>query len=253
MVAFSFNAVGVKPNVALEAIPTGLYPVMITKSEEKPTKAGNGSYIEFEMTVQGGEFAGRKVFDRLNTNNPNSKAVEIAYSTLSAICHVTNRLQMTDTTQLHGIPFIAVVSKLPRDDQPSQMTNEVKGYKDINGNDPGVQGGGAQTSAAPSWAGGQQQPPQQQIQQQASVQQVQYQQPVQQVQQQAPVQQQQPAWVPPGQQAQPVQVVQQPVVQQAQQPVQQQPVQQVQQQQTPPPADASAPPPWVLNAAPAAA
>lgn len=238
MVAFSFNAVGVKPNVALEAIPTGLYPVMITKSEEKPTKAGNGSYIEFEMTVQGGEFAGRKVFDRLNTNNPNPKAVEIAYSTLSAICHVTNRLQMTDTTQLHGIPFIAVVSKLPRDDQPSQMTNEVKGYKDINGNDPGVQGGGAQTSAAPSWAGGQQQPPQQQIQQQAPVQQVQ--------QQQAPVQQQQPTWVPPGQQ-------QQPVVQQAQQPVQQQPVQQVQQQQTPPPADASAPPPWVLNAAPAAA
>ncbi len=185
MVALNFNAVGVKPNVALEAIPSGQYPVMITKSEEKPTKKGDGRYIELEMTVQSGEFQGRKLYDRLNIHNPNPQAVDIAYATLSAICHVTGRLQMQDTGQLHGIPFIAVAVKIPRDDRPQQMTNEVKGYKDINGNDPGFAGTVANTAAqppqqAPNWA----QPPQQPVQQ-APVQQVQQpvQQPVQQTQQ----------------------------------------------------------------------
>lgn len=177
MVALNFNASGVKPNVALEPVPTGMYPVVIVKSDEKPTKAGTGSYIELEMQIQNSphvpqEFHGRKVFDRLNINNPNQTAVDIAYATLSAICHVTGVLQMTDTQQLHGRPFIAVVSKVPRDDRPDTMTNEVKGYKDMNGNDPGfsgqVQGGGQ-----PGWAGngGGGQPAQQQQPQQTQTQQ----------------------------------------------------------------------------------
>jgi hypothetical protein len=159
MVALNFNAAGVKPNTALEPVPTGMYPVAIVRSEEKPTKSGNGSYIEFEMQIQAHPnvdpaYHGRKVFDRLNINNPNQTAVDIAYATLSAICHVTGVLNLQDTQQLHGRPFMAVVQKLPRDDKPDQMTNEVKGYKDMNGNDPGVSGtvqaGGA--APAPAWA-----------------------------------------------------------------------------------------------------
>ena len=226
MVALNFQAAGVKPNAALEAIPTGQYAVIITKSEEKPTRSGNGSYIELEMTVQGGEFGGRKVFDRLNIRNPNQTAVDIAYSTLSAICHVTQRMNIQDTGQLHGVPFIAVVQKKERDDQPGSgnMTNEVKGYKDINGNDPGFAGAaGAQQQAAPTWAGGQQPPPAQQ----------QYQAP-------PPAQQQQ--YVPPQQQtyqAPPVQ--QQPPAQQYQAPPAQ--------QQAPPTGGNQAPPPWVQTPA----
>lgn len=182
MVALNFNAAQVEPNKALEAIPSGTYPVIITKSEEKPTKSGNGSYIELEMTIQGGEYNGRKVFDRLNIRNPNQQAVDIAYSTLSAICHVTGRINITDTQQLHGVPFQAVVLKLPRDDRPDQMTNDVRGYKDIHGNDPGFAGNVSQPQGQPNW--GNQQAPVQQYQQQAPAQQ--YQQPVQ---QQAPQQQ----------------------------------------------------------------
>lgn len=226
MVQLNFNATTVKPNTAMEPIPTGIYPVVITKSEQKPTKAGTGSYIELEMTVQGGEFAGRKVYDRLNTNNPNSVAVEIAYATLSAICHVTGRLQIQETAQLHGVPFQVVVKKIPRNDQPDTMTNEVAGYKDINGNDPGFAGNTASQGSQPNWA--QQGQPQQQ-----------------QVQQQQPVQQQQQTW-----QQQPAQefVQQQPQQQQQQM---QQPVQQNQQQQQPQvqqqaqPQAAGETPPWL--------
>lgn len=228
MVQINFNAAQVKPNAALEAVPTGMYPVVITRTEEKPTKAGNGAYIEIEMQIQGGEFGGRKVFDRLNIKNNNQTAVDIAYATLSAICHVTGRFQITDTAQLHGVPFVAVVQKKERDDQPGSgnYTNEVKGYKDINGNDPGFAGnGGAQNAGAPAWAA--QNPAQQQ-------------QPVQQVQQAQPTQQGgQPAWAQ-GSAQQPVQQTQ------VQQPVQQQPVQQAQQ---PVQQAGGGAPPWVTGAA----
>lgn len=224
MVQLNFNATGVKPNAALEALPSDNYPVVITKSEEKPTKANNGSYIEFEMTIQAGPFQGRKVFDRLNIRNPNSTAVDIAYATLSAICHVTGCLQLQDTAQLHGRPFIAVVKKVPRDDRPGEWSNEVKGYKDVNGNDPGFAGNaGAQTTAAPSWAGGAQQAPQQTA-------------PVQQTQQQAP-QGGAPAWAGGAQQQAP-QVQQQSVQQQ----MQQAPVEQVAGQ-------VGTPPPWAMGGA----
>lgn len=161
MVALNFNATGVQPNVAPEPIPSGQYPVMIVASEEKPTKAGTGSFIELAMQIQGGEFNGRKVYDRLNIRNPNQQAVDIAYSTLSAICHVTGRLHIQDTGQLHGVPFIAIVNKVPRNDRPGEYSNEVKGYKDINGNDPGFAGQVSSPQAQPGWA--QPQPQQQPV------------------------------------------------------------------------------------------
>lgn len=151
MVSLNFNASQVKPNTALEPVPSGQYPVMITKSEMKPTKNGRGQYIELEMTIQGGEFGGRKLFDRLNIVNDNQTAVDIAYGTLSAICHVTGRLQIQNTEQLHGAPFIAVAIKKEREDQPGSFSNEVKGYKDMQGNDPGF-AGNTQGNAQPSWA-----------------------------------------------------------------------------------------------------
>lgn len=262
MVQLNFNAQGVAPNKALEAIPTAWYPVMIVGSSEKPTKAGTGSFIELEMQVQGGEYNGRKLFDRLNIRNPNQTAVDIAYATLSSICHVTGRLHIQDTAQLHGVPFMALAKKRVRDDLPPpapgeepQYSNEVAGYRDINGNDPGFAGNVAQPASQPQWAGGgapaQQQAPVQQYQQpQQQAPQQQYQQPVQQqyippqeqLQQyqqpvQQPVQQQAPV---PGNGAPPTWAAGAPVQQQApqqfQQPQQQVPVQQgAPAGQTPPP------------------
>lgn len=234
MVALSFNASSVKPNAAFEAVPSGNYPVIITNSQKKPTQKGDGAYYEFEMTIQGGEYAGRKLFDRLNIENPNKTAEEIAYATLSAICHVTGRLSMTDTQQLHGIPFIAVAVKKPRNDQPEVMTNEVRGYKDINGNDPGKApgaGGAPQGQGGPTWGnpqGGPTNMQQGQPQQQGNWQQPQQQQP------------QNQQWGAP--QGQPQQ--QQPNGWGNQQPQSQQPQQQQPQGNGQPQLDPNAPPPW---------
>lgn len=167
MVALNFNAQTVKPNTGFEPVPSGTYPVIITKTEDKPTKNGGGSYLEVTMTIQGGEHNGKTVIDRLNLRNQNQVAVDIAYGTLSAICHVIGRLQVQDSQQLHGVPFQVLVIKKERDDQPGSFSNEVKGYKDINGNDPGFAGTVANSNAQPNWAGNQAQPVQQQpVQQQ---------------------------------------------------------------------------------------
>lgn len=159
MVAFRFSARNIEPNRALEPIPSGNYPVKIIATENKPTRAGDGSYLEVQMAIQGGEYANRRLFDRLNLDNLNPTAVEIAQKTLSAICHVTGVLDFDRTEQLHDRPFVAVVNKVPRNDQPDVMTNVVKGYKNLDGSDPGFAGQAVYPQSQPGWAQPQPQQP----------------------------------------------------------------------------------------------
>lgn len=140
---FNFNANQVEPNAGLEPIPAGTYPVIITDSSTEENSGTAGSHIKLELTIQpGNNFAGRKLYTNLNVDNPNPDAVKIAYGTLSAICRVIGRMEITQTEQLHGVPFqvIVIVDK--------NGYNNVKGIRDMQGNDPakkgGVPNGGAQ-------------------------------------------------------------------------------------------------------------
>ncbi len=73
-----FNANTVEPMDSFDPIPAGEYLCVITASEEKPTKAGNGSYLQLEFEVIEGPYKGRKLWERLNLNNPNETTVKIA-------------------------------------------------------------------------------------------------------------------------------------------------------------------------------
>lgn len=154
MVALNFDARTVAPNTGAEALPAGTYPVMISGTEEKPNKARNGSYLEITMTVQGGEYANRKITERLNLKNQSPQAVEIAYGTLSTICHCAGILVLQDTQQLHGKMLQVSISKVPRDDNPGAYSNNVTGYLDMQGR-PAQQGQAGAGGGAPM--GGQQQ------------------------------------------------------------------------------------------------
>lgn len=239
MALLNFNAATVAPSEgAMSAIPAGWYNAAIDESEMKPTKDGNGAYLQLRFTIIDGQYANRKVFTRLNLQNANPVAQKIAYEDLSAICHAIGQMQVAESAQLHGIPMKVKV-KLRAASGEYEASNEINSYKNINhavematGTAPGIQ--------APQITPPQQgiQPPAQQQQFQQPVQQQQFQQPVQQQQFQQPVQQQQmqqPVQQPVQQyqQAQqpwqqPAGAEQQPVQQQVMQ--QQQPVQQMQQQ-----------------------
>ena len=123
-----FDAQTVEPNDSFDPIPNGDYLCIITMSEMKPTKAGDGAYLELELQVIEGPYQGRKLWDRLNLNNANETTVKIAKGTLSAICRAVGVLQPTDSCELHDLPLVAKVACRKRDDT-DELTNVIKSYK----------------------------------------------------------------------------------------------------------------------------
>lgn len=121
-----FDASKVEPN-SFDCIPAGEYEVAIVASEMKPTKDGGGKYLNLELQVLSGQYQNRKLFDRLNLENKNVQAVQIAKGTLSAICRAVSCLTPRDSSELHLKPMLASV-KISKSDEHGDQ-NEIKGYK----------------------------------------------------------------------------------------------------------------------------
>jgi len=122
-----FNANDVEPNTAFESLPAGKYLAAITASEMKPTKKGDGSYLQLEFSVLEGDCQGRKVWDRLCINHPNAQTVSISRGNLSAVCRAIGVMQPKDSVELHNIPLVITVKCKKRQDN-GEITNEIKGY-----------------------------------------------------------------------------------------------------------------------------
>lgn len=129
---YQFDATQVDPTTTFDPVPPGEYVVQVINSEMKTTKDNAGQYLSLEMDIIDGAYQGRKVFDRLNLQNNNAKTVEIAQRTLSAICHATGVLNLSDSEQLHFKPVVAKVVVKPASGQYS-ASNEIKGYTAVNG------------------------------------------------------------------------------------------------------------------------
>lgn len=127
MAILNFDATQVDPSTAYEPLPPGKYLVEITESEMKATKSGNGEMLQLEYTVIDGEFKNRKIWDRLCLRHSNPQTVEIAEANLSAICHATGVMQLSDSVQLHHSPFVISV-KCKVDESTGETHNEVKSY-----------------------------------------------------------------------------------------------------------------------------
>lgn len=126
MASLNFNANQVEPMAALEAVPAGKYTAVVIDSEIKPTKAGTGTYLALTLEIVDGEFKGRKLWSRLNLDNPSPVAVQIARQELSAICRAVGVMEPKDSCELHGIPLVVTVKQ--KADPDGEVRNEVKGY-----------------------------------------------------------------------------------------------------------------------------
>ena len=122
-----FDARTVEPTADFEPIPAGKYLAAIMASQMKPTKNGNGNYLELEFAVLEGNCKGRKLWARLNLNNPNTTTVKIARSELSAICRATGVMTPKDSVELHNLPLLITVKCKKREDT-GDIVNEIKGY-----------------------------------------------------------------------------------------------------------------------------
>ena len=109
----SFDATSVEPTTAYELLPAGKYRAQIVESEMRVTKNGMGQFLWLMLDILEGEHKGRKIFDQLNLVNPNPTTVEIAQRTLSAICHATGKMHVSDSEELHLIPMTIQVKIRP--------------------------------------------------------------------------------------------------------------------------------------------
>lgn len=127
MASLNFNAANVQPQDDFSPIPAGDYVAQVTDSSIKPTKSGSGMLLNLTWTILSGQFANRKVFDRVNIQNQNPEAEKIGQRQLSAICHAAGVMQLQDSNQLHGRPC-SITVKIRQDAQYGD-SNEVKAYK----------------------------------------------------------------------------------------------------------------------------
>ena len=122
-----FDAGEIEPSRTYEPIPAGRYVAVITESEMMPTKSGTGRYLQLAFQIIEGEHENRTLWSRLNIENSNRVAVEIALGELSAICHAVGVLQPKDSCELHNLPLMITV-KCKRRDDTGEITNEIRGY-----------------------------------------------------------------------------------------------------------------------------
>jgi hypothetical protein len=121
-----FDANEVEP-VDFEPIPSGKYLGVVTESEMKPTKSGNGHYLELTFQIVEGQYKNRLLWARLNLDNPNPTAVQIARGELSAICRAVGVMAPNDSEELHDLPIVIHVKCKKRKDT-DEISNEIKGF-----------------------------------------------------------------------------------------------------------------------------
>lgn len=111
-------------------VPEGDYPMIIIASEMKATKNGNGEFLQLVLEIIDGPYKGSRVFDRLNLNNPNPQAVDIAQRALGAICKAVGIIKPTDSAELHNKPLVAKV--IIGADSRQRETNEIRRYEPLS-------------------------------------------------------------------------------------------------------------------------
>lgn len=131
MATLNFDANAIQPDTSFDPIPAGWYNAIIDESEMKPTRDGSGAYLALRFNVIDGQYAGRKVFTRLNLRNQNPVAQDIAQKQLSSICHAVNVLNVQDSSQLHALPLQIRVKVTNDPTGQYEPSNEISGYKAI--------------------------------------------------------------------------------------------------------------------------
>ncbi len=99
--------------------PPGDYPIRIEGSETQDTKAGTGQFIKLTIMVLDGDIAGTEITDRINFDNPNPIAVEIAKKTMGQLAFILNK-PLSDDQQLLGLECILRVTVTePKNGKPA--------------------------------------------------------------------------------------------------------------------------------------
>jgi hypothetical protein len=106
-------------------VPSGDYIVVCVNTEEKQNSKKTGHYIQNDYEIQEGEYAGEKLVDRINHDNPNEVARSIAFATLKSLGNAINMHPLPSTDKLIGKRIIATVKNVASD-RPIEDDNGIQ-------------------------------------------------------------------------------------------------------------------------------
>jgi hypothetical protein len=75
----------IEPAQDFSPIPAGTYNLIPVEFVLKDTKDGTGKYINARFDVADGQYAGKPIFEKINTNNRSETAVSIGKKTLVSL------------------------------------------------------------------------------------------------------------------------------------------------------------------------
>lgn len=136
--ALSFNARTVSPTENTVVIPSGWQNATVTDGVASATKGvKKGVCLTIEFTILDGEHKGRKVWNRFNIENANEKAQEIGQRDLSALCHATGVMDVSNDKCFNGKNLQIKIGLDKADDAAKEKgyedKNNTKGYKPLEG------------------------------------------------------------------------------------------------------------------------
>lgn len=112
-----------------DPLPDGHYEAIITKSEMKETKAGNGEFLALTFEIIDGDFEGRLAWANINLRNANDTVERIGRSQLASICKAVGIMNPQESEELHDKPLVITV----RRDKKDNTRNVIKGYASADG------------------------------------------------------------------------------------------------------------------------
>lgn len=144
----NFDASKIEVNESYDVIPDNtIVNAVITSSEWKETKDKTGGYLALKYEIIDGNYKGRLIFENINLQNSNDKAVKIAQETLAKICNAIGKITVQNSEELHNIPMSLKLGVNPAQNG-YEASNKIKSYSKISGS-VGVQ---PQAETKPPWA-----------------------------------------------------------------------------------------------------
>ncbi len=137
MALLNFNANEYEEQ-SFELIPAGWYQGVVVMSDLGTTKDGSGVYVKLQVRLQGNPaYNDRVVFDQINIKNSNPVAEKIGNEHLATLCRAVGVMNLSDTTQLHGIPMMVKIGVRMASDSDKERgyddKNIIKGFKKLDG------------------------------------------------------------------------------------------------------------------------
>ena len=112
-----------------DPLPDGQYEVIISRSEMRDTKAGDGEMLVLTFEVIEGDYEGRLLWENINLVNKSDVAERIGRSQLASICKAVGVMNPQDSADLHDKPLVITV----RRDKKDNTRNVIKGYASTDG------------------------------------------------------------------------------------------------------------------------